>query len=79
MLLTIQFKHFDFITLFCLICNSNNLFERSSISDFLIDFLMCLCILFISLKMLESFSSGLILINTQLSSLCNAFCLSISL
>ena len=40
---------------------------------------MCLCILFISLKMLKSGSSGLILINTQLSSLFNALCLSISL
>ena len=58
--------------------NYNNLFEISSISDFLADFLMCLCILFISWKMLKSFLSGLILINTQ-SMFSNAFCLWISL
>ena len=40
---------------------------------------MSLCILFISLKMLKSFSSESILINIQLSSFSNAFCLSISL
>ena len=42
-------------------------------------FLMCLCILFISLKMLKFPSSGLILINIQSSSFSSAFCLSISL
>ena len=74
-----HFRHFDFIEWFDLNSNSSNLFERSSISDFLVDFLMCLCILFISLKMLKFFSSGLILINAQLSSFSSAFCLSISL
>ena len=65
MFLSIHFKHFDFIALCFLNSNSSNLFEIQCINDFLVDFLMCLCILFISLKMLKSFSSGLILINTQ--------------
>ena len=55
--------------------NSNSLFQILSVKDFL----MYLCILLISLKMLKYFSSGLILINTQLSSFSNVFCLSISL
>ena len=53
--------------------SSKNLFERSSIKVFFIDFsvhfLMYLCILFIALKILKFSLSGLILINTQLSSI----------
>ena len=72
--------------LFDLNSNLNNLFERSSIKDFFVDFsvnflvdiLMCLCISFIALKILKSFSSEFILINLRSSSLSNAFCLSIS-
>ena len=37
MFLTIHFKRFDFIEWFDLNSNSSNLFERSSISDFLVD------------------------------------------
>ena len=77
--LTIHFKHFVFIEWFDLNSDSSSLFERPSIRDFLFDFLMCLRILFFSLKMLNFFSSGLILINTQSSSFSSAFCLSISL
>ena len=77
--LTIDFKHFVFIEWFDLNSTSSNLFERTSISNFLVDFLMCLCILFISLKMLKFSSSGLILINKQSSSFSSTFCLSISL
>ena len=48
--------------------NLNNLFERSSINDFLVyssvnflvDFLMCLSISFVALKILTYFSSELI-------------------
>ena len=76
--LTTHFKHFDFIEWFDLNSNFSNLFETSSIKDFLLNFLMSLYILFISLKMLKIFSSGLILINTQLSSFSSAFYLSIS-
>ena len=77
--LTIHFKHFVFIEWFDLNSDSSSLFERPSIRDFLFDFLMCLRILFFSLKMLNFFSSGLILINTQSSSFSRASCLSISL
>ena len=49
-----------------------------AIKDFLDDLLICLCILFFSLKMLKSTGSGLILMNTQLSCLSNAFCICIS-
>ena len=77
--LTFHFKHFDFIEWFDLNFGSSNLFQRSSISDFLVDFLMCLCVLLIYLKMLEFFPSGLVLIYTQSSSFSSAFCLSISL
>ena len=53
--------------------NLNDLFESSSIKDFLVDssinilvdFLICLCISFIALKILKTFSSELILINSQ--------------
>ena len=78
MFLTIRFKHFDFIERFDLNSISSNRFERSSISKFLADFLMCLCIVFISVKMLNFFSSELIIINAQLSYFSSAFCLSIS-
>ena len=71
--LTTHFKHFDFIERCDLNSSSNSLFEILPVKDFLDDFLMHLCILYNSLKMLKSFSSGLILINTQLSSLSNAF------
>ena len=77
MCLTTYFKHFVFMELFDLNSNLNNLFESSSIKDFsanfLVDFLMCLCISFILLKILKSSSSGLILINVQPSYFSNAF------
>ena len=55
------------------------LFSCSFILFSLFDWIMGLYILFISLKMLKSFSWGLILLNTHLTSLSNLFCLSISL
>ena len=64
--LTAIFNAFVVIKWFDLNSNSNRFFQFC-IKDFLNDFLMCLCILLISLKMLKSLSSGLILINTQLS------------
>ena len=72
--------------LFDLNSNLNNLFESSSIKDFLVDssvnflvnFLICLCISFMALKILKVFASGLILINSQVSYFSNAFCLFIS-
>ena len=72
-----------FMELFFLNSSLNNLFESSSIKDFLVDFavdfliysLMCLNISFLVLKLLKYFLSGLILINSQLSSFSNAFCL----
>ena len=68
--LTIHFKHLDFIEWFNLNSNSNNLFERSSISDFLVCFLVCFLvdlimyvyIWFISLLMSKFGSSRSILI-----------------
>ena len=42
--LTIYFRHFDFIEWFDLNSNSSNLFERSSISNFLVDFSVCFLI-----------------------------------
>ena len=55
--------------LFDLNSNLNNLFESSSIKDFLVDssvnflvnFLICLCISFMALKILKVFATGLIL------------------
>ena len=76
--LTTLFNAFVIMEWFDLNFNFNSLFQILSIKYFLDDFLMCLCILFISLKMLKYFSSGLILLNTKLSSLSNAFCLYIS-
>ena len=60
--LTIHFKHFDFIESFDLNSNSSNFFERSSISNFLVDSsvcflvhsLMCMYIWFLSLLILKS-------------------------
>ena len=40
---TIHFKHFDFIEWFDLNSNPSNLFKRSWISDFLVDF-WCVCV-----------------------------------
>ena len=48
--MTIHFKHFDFIEWFDLNSNSSNLFERSSISDFLVDLIICVYIWFIHVK-----------------------------
>ena len=70
MFLAIHFKHFRFIGLCCLNSNSNNFFERSSISDilvdtlvcFLVDSIMCVYIWFISLFMSKSAASELVLI-----------------
>ena len=42
--LTIYFKHFDFIVLCFSNFNSSNLFGRSSINDFLVDFSVCFLI-----------------------------------
>ena len=39
-----HFKHFDFIGWFDLNPNSNNIFERSLISDFLVGFSVCFLI-----------------------------------
>ena len=66
--LTIHFKHLDFI----------EWFDFEFWFDCLVDFLMCLCNLFISLEMFKLSPSGLILRNTQLT-FSSAFCLSISL
>ena len=73
--LRIHFKHFDFIEWFDLNSNSSNLFQTSSASDFLVDFLMLLCILFIFLEIFKFSSSRLILINTQSIFFSSAFCL----
>ena len=40
--LTIHFKHFGFIEWFDLNSNHKSFFERLSISDFLVDCLMCI-------------------------------------
>ena len=45
--------------------SSNSLFEILSIKEFLVDFLMCVCITFMALKILKLSLSGLFLINTQ--------------
>ena len=62
--LTTLFNAFIIIEWFDLNSNFSNLFQILSMKDFL----MCLCILLVSLKMLKSFSSGLILISTELTS-----------
>ena len=48
------------------------------IKDFLVDFLICVCISFMALKTQNFFLSGLILINAQPSSFSIAFCVCIS-
>ena len=66
--------------------NFNNLFESSSVKDFLVnslvdslfDSLMCLKISFRALKILKFSLSGLIPIDLNPSSFSNAFCISIS-
>ena len=82
MCLATYFKHFVFIELSFLYSSLNNLFESSSIMDFLVEFLvdltMKLCILPISTKILKFSLAGLILINLQSSSFFIAFFLSIS-
>ena len=72
--------------LFNLNSNLNDFFENLSIKDFLVDssvnflvdLVMQFCILPISTKILKFSLAGLILINLQLSSFSNVFCLSIS-
>ena len=82
MCLTTYFKHFVFIELFDLNSNPNSLFERSSITDVLIDFLvdltMYICILPSAIFTSKLSLLGSILINLQPSSFSIAFCLSIS-
>ena len=79
MCLTTYFKHFVFMELSDLNSSLNNLFESSSIKDFLVDFsvnsLMCLCISFMALKILKFSPLGLILINAQPSVSFIASCL----
>ena len=58
--------------------NPNNLFEILPIKDSLDDFLICLRISFMALKMLKLLSSELILINSQQSHSSMAFYLLIS-
>ena len=58
--------------------NPNNLFEILSIKDCLDDFLICLRISFMALKMLKLLSSELILINSEQSRSSMAFYLLIS-
>ena len=68
---TTGFKYFVLMELFLSNSNFNNLFESSSIKDFLVnssvdslfDSLMCLNISFWALKILKFSLSGLILIN----------------
>ena len=76
--LTTYVKAFDFIEWFNSNSNSKSFFEILSVNDFLDDFLMCLCISFIALKLLKIFSSGLILINSQPNYFSIAFGLCIS-
>ena len=86
MCLATYFKLFVFMELFDLNSNLNNLFESSSIKDFLVDSLVTflvdliikLCILPISTKILKFCLVGLILINSQPSLFSIAFCLCIS-
>ena len=76
--LTIYFNAFDIIELYFLNTIFNKAFKILSIKDFLVDFLMHQCILFMALKILIFCSSGLILITSQPSSFSIAFCLCIS-
>ena len=50
----------------------NNLFERSSMKDYLVYSLMCLCISFMTLKILNFSSSGLAVTNSQPNYFSNA-------
>ena len=50
----------------------NNLFERSSMKDYLVYSLMCLCISFMTLKILNFSSSGLAVVNSQPNYFSNA-------
>ena len=61
--LTSLFNEFVIIEWFDLKSRSNSLFEILSVEDYLVDFLICLCVSFTALKMLKFSSSGLILIN----------------
>ena len=63
------FKAFDFTERSNLNFIFGSIFERISIKDLLVDFLMCLCTSVIALKMFKFSLSGLILINLQ----CNSF------
>ena len=68
--------------LFDLNSSLNNFSEILSIKDFLVDSLadslMSLCVSFMALKILKSYLSRLILINSQPNFFSNAFCLCIS-
>ena len=79
---TIFIRYFLSTELFDSSVNLDNLFESSSIktflSDFLIDYFLCLNISFLALEILKFSLSGLILINSQPNSFSNAFCLCIS-
>ena len=70
-----NFIAFDFIILFDLNLNPNNLTKILFIRAFLIDCLMCLNISMIVLKISKSSLSGSILINLQPSSCSVAFCI----
>ena len=76
--LTTYFKALDFNEWSDLNSNSKNLFEILSLNNFLVDFSVCLSILFMALKILKFCSSELILINSQPSSFSIAFFLCIS-
>ena len=74
---TTLFNPFVISEWFDLNSSSSSPSEILPITDFLVDFLIYLCIPFMALKMLEFSSSGLILITTQPSSFSIAFYLSI--
>ena len=62
------FKAFDFTEWSNLSFVFGSIFERISIKDLLADFLMCLCISVMALKMFKFSLSGLFLINLQSNS-----------
>ena len=66
------FNAFDITEWFDLNSNSKYVFEILSIKEFLVNFSICLCILFMALKTLVFFNR-LILINSQVSSFSIAF------